>query len=34
MKLDARSKILLVVFTSLTYGMRLSELENAVWSLD
>ncbi|MBM7315039.1 energy-coupling factor transporter transmembrane protein EcfT [Streptococcus suis] len=30
MKLDARSKILLVVFTSLTYGMRLSGLENAV----
>lgn len=30
MKLDARSKILLVMFTSLTYGMRLSGLENAV----
>ena len=30
MKLDARSKILLVVFTSFTYGMRLSGLENTV----
>ena len=27
---DARSKILLVVFTSFTYGMRLNGLENAV----
>ncbi|HFH9836949.1 TPA: energy-coupling factor transporter transmembrane component T [Streptococcus suis] len=30
MKLDARSKILLVVFTSFTYGMRLNGIENVV----
>lgn len=30
MKLDARTKILLVVFASFAYGMRLTILENAV----
>lgn len=30
MKLDARTKIILVVFASFTYGMRLTILENAV----
>ncbi len=30
MKLDARTKIILVIFTSFTYGMRLTILENAV----
>ncbi|HEM3576670.1 TPA: energy-coupling factor transporter transmembrane protein EcfT [Streptococcus suis] len=30
MKLDARTKIILVVFASLTYGLRLTILENAV----
>lgn len=30
MKLDARTKIILVIFASLTYGMRLTVLENAV----
>ncbi|HFI0578092.1 TPA: energy-coupling factor transporter transmembrane component T [Streptococcus suis] len=30
MKLDARTKIMLVVFASFTYGLRLTILENAV----
>ncbi len=30
MKLDARTKIILVIFASFTYGMRLAILENAV----
>ncbi|NQN16550.1 energy-coupling factor transporter transmembrane protein EcfT [Streptococcus suis] len=30
MKLDARTKIILVIFTSFAYGMRLTILENAV----
>ncbi|HEL1613392.1 TPA: energy-coupling factor transporter transmembrane protein EcfT [Streptococcus suis] len=30
MKLDARTKIILVIFASITYGLRLTILENAV----